>query len=335
MLHRIFLLVLVATFAACGSAPKPSLAKRFPYTVGVKPVSVKSDPRKSIAQEDVTSLKVKFEPQKLTGQVKESLEGIFEQVVVLDDLASQAPIDLIIAPNLSYDERVTTSGDGWLLSGLCFALGTPLGWFIDDRKYEAASDITCPVSLPGKGVGAANASMSGFVQLKPRSQPTPMTFWDRADNVGHYLGGLVLPAVLLASESDSVGKNLTEAMGKKLADGLAREFLDKGDKLKEGDRRADFTLTDHGLRDKSLFCTWSYKSSGSQGFDVFYVINGQEEKRGKLQEGALDATTKAVEWTLVIEDAVSPGSLVYVRAKQLGGSGAERTYTLRMPSAGS
>lgn len=332
MLHRIFILVLVATLAACGSVSSPRLAKRLPYTIGVELVVLKPYQEKAMVADDVTSLRVAFDPRKLTSQVQESLRGVFEEVVIRDPSKPQ-PVDLILQPELRYDARVTTSGDGWLLSGLCFALGTPLGWFIDDRKYESPSSMICPVSLPVKDGVAANASAGkGFATLEPRSQPTSMTFWDRADSAGHYLGGLVLPAVLLASESGSVGKNLSEAMGKKLAEGLAREFLNKDAALGKGDGRAEFTLSGYGVREGRLFCSWTYNPNNSTGMTATYKVGDGDTISATLQSGVQDADSKSVEKILLIE--APAGSLVHVTAKQLGGSGAERTYTLRMPVAG-
>ena len=333
MLSKLLTLVLLAALTACSSVSQPRLAKRYPYTLGVQPVTLTSYTDKSVAQEEVIEkMEVKFDKQKLTQQLQDSLRGVFEEVVVLDE-GSEARVDLVLRPALRYDARVTTRGDGWLLSGICFALGTPLGWFIEDREYESKGAMDCTVSLPTQlaGGGAANdATRKSILALKPQSQPAAMTFWDRADSVTHYLGGLVLPAVLLASESESVGKNLTEVMGKKLADGLAREFLNKEAPLNKGDG-AEFALVDHSVTqvggNASLKCAWSYQVRNSTGLAVEYSVGGGEWKKGAL-EGSDEEKALKVEL-----GAVKPGTLVHVKLRQLGGSGAERTYTLRVPNS--
>lgn len=332
MFSKLLTLVLLAALAACSSVSQPRLTKRYPYTLGVQPVSLSSYIDKSVAQEEVLEMEVKFDKQKLTQQLQESLRGVFEEVVVLED-GSEARVDLVLRPALRYDARVTTRGDGWLLSGICFALGTPLGWFIEDREYESKGAMDCMVSLPAQlaGGGAANAgTRKSILALKPQSQPAAMTFWDRADSFTHYLGGLVLPAVLLASESDSVGKNLTEVMGKKLAEGLAREFLNKEASLNKGDG-AEFALVNHSVTrvggKSSLTCAWSYQARNSTGLAVEYSLVGGEWKKGAL-EGSGEERKLTVDL-----GAVNPDTLVHVRLRQLGGSGAERTYTLRVPSS--
>lgn len=282
-----------------------------------------------MSDEDVTQLKVGFNPQELTKQVQEALLGVFENVVILGG-GSEESVDLVLRSELTYDPRVKTRGDGWLLSCFCFALGGPLGWFINDREYESPSRMTCSVSLPT----VSNASTI-IPRLAPSSQPTEMTFWNRADSVYHYLGGLVMPAVLLASESEAVGHNLTEAMGRKVSEGLALEFLNKGKELHRGPG-AEFELIEATVvrsdRGYQLQGTWSYRRMNSVSMEAEYWLAGQPHKEAKLEKGQPNAETGEVSQNLRVElGAAKPGSFVHFLARQRGGSGAERTYTLRVP----
>lgn len=323
-------LVVASTLAACASAGQPRLERRLPYRVALQPVTLRGFPDKTPPSNADGDLIAPLKADSLTAQVRESLLGVFQEVdVVQASATTQDYVDLVLQLDLQCGNRIRSTGDGWLLSSLCFVVGSPIGWFVRDRSYEFAD----PAKFTGTISLRTDSREKDRIKLQAIGKPAATTFLDRADSVAHYMSSLILPTVLLASESESVKLGLPNLLGKNLADGLAREVMDNAQKLQTlGSSQFWLSRFETNGADGSFVFAGAinYKRGGSDGLDVEW-----RPARGDWKPFMNKEIKNDGEYPLILNlTGVRPDGLFQLRIKEINGSQpVVRTYTFRAPKA--
>jgi hypothetical protein len=246
------------------------------------------------SETDGEGLTLAFNKVRLGEQIKAQFERDFEFVTILGgDGGDPRSVDLLIVPTVRLQaDAVETTADGWFLSILCFAIGGPLGWIVEDRDYAVQGQFSYFIHLASAARRESTpvdfSQSKGSLKVSEGSlRPAPITFWDRADSGWHYLGGIFVPAFLLASESDSVRAGLPELIGERLALDLSqRVFFDESDKdgwgqaavkqsaigmVPNSSNVGPLRRTDAGYE---LRAAWSYDANEFEILDVEYRVFG-------------------------------------------------------------
>lgn len=130
--------------------------------------------------------------------------------------ARETQADVLLRATLSYRPQIEGGiNDRFWLNLPLFALGGPLCWFVNDRSYELPARLQADLF----DVTEIHEDLERDWELLPlpiyvEFDRATLDFLDRADSGGHYLLSLLIPAGLVAGDSD------------KVPDRVRAEFLD-------------------------------------------------------------------------------------------------------------
>jgi hypothetical protein len=141
--------------------------------------------------------------------------------------ARKAGADLMVRSRLILDPEI--EGDRnekfWLNVSLWLMLGGPFCWFVSDRSYEFSARLQAEVFDTSEG----HESLADYallpIPLYAEYQGVDMTLIDRADDVGDYALSIIVPAGLLARETEDVEQVLEQHLPQELGRELARKVF--------------------------------------------------------------------------------------------------------------
>lgn len=212
--------------------------------------------------------------------------------------AQEVDADLVLECDLAFATKVAgTKNEKFWLNLPLFLLGGPACYFVGDRTYRGEARLRASLyelhAIADERATFSDAR-SRLVQVESRFRDESLDFIDRADGVGQYAASLVVPAGLLARDGEGVEENLTELVGRSLADGLARELALQRREVSAADRVAPFRL-EPDVRVGAAGDVIEVRASVllEQGdvdrMDDFVVRSGPAAVRGEFGEGVLDA----------------------------------------------
>lgn len=240
----------MALLASCAS--QSSNLERLPFHVAIAPPVVRVDEQMASQQRDgdATELSLVIDADSVADQLAQSMATVFMQVSALatdadaskstGEWARQAQdlgADMLLFPKLTYSPTVHSSlNDRFWLNLPLFAIGGPLNWFVADRSYY------CDTELAGQLIDLSVATAEGTLQeaaednsqvidvTSPASEAS-LNFLDRADGALPFVMSLVLPAGLIASESNGAGRALDEIVVAQVSKDMASSLLNRGNNI--------------------------------------------------------------------------------------------------------
>jgi hypothetical protein len=274
MFHRHVITLALATLLAAGCASQATEEQHpLPFHVAVIPLEpVASDALTptDMDGEPLPDVKLSFDPARTTKTLVAQLDGkSFTRATELgypDDrtreeflalpageqedywvaAAEDAGADLVLLTEFQFAPTIwsNTNNSFWLNLPL-FLLGGPFCYFVDDRDYhsnvalEAQFFDVTPLRL--KEASFSRKRKAQIMLLDKRVKRSDLDFWDRASgNVGHFALSLIVPAGLLATQSDGVRETLEEEIVAELAGELVDEVRLRSDLVSRGQALYDF-----------------------------------------------------------------------------------------------
>ena len=133
--------------------------------------------------------------------------------------------DVIVKADVTYSPLITSStNDRFYLNLPLFLLGGPACWFVNDRDYEYEATISLSF-WDVAHVDPSNTSLDkqkstdGLIRdFLERDDATSLDFLDRAGGMGDYALSVVLPAGLVARETEEAADILAELITQRLVD---------------------------------------------------------------------------------------------------------------------
>lgn len=283
---------LLSAALLAGCASQSSSVERLPFHLGIARPVVRLDEQMASQQSDgdTTRLSLAIDADKVAEKLAQSMSETFVQVSTLAagadapmskrdwaEMAQEVGADILLFPKVTYSPSVHTSlNDRFWLNLPLFAIGGPLNWFVADRSYF------CNTELAGQLIDISAATAVGMVQeavddnariidiTSPASEAS-LSFLDRADGTVPFMLSLVIPAGLIASESDGAGEALDSVVIAQLSRDMASNMLNRGNSITR----------------------WRLISFHPRNLRVD-VVDGQRALRGELslETGAASAVSK-------------------------------------------
>jgi hypothetical protein len=327
--------LLVLVMMGCATAPEQPPERLLPFHVGLVPVVVTgvSGPP-AAADEDpageAEGVLLAFDDGEATTALAGALSrGAFARVTELRypetvpreeflalppevrekdqwwvERADQHEVDLILVPEIRFHGRVRTALNGafWLNLPL-FLLGGPMTWFVNDRSYFVDVQLRAEVfavSPLASGHATLDSPNARLQQARAGRDEVPLDFIDRADHLGHYALSVLVPSGFLASESGSVGGELSRLLLDDLVEGLVRDIQAQSEQLVRADRLFDFFLPPESLSVVATAEGWELRG------EVLLERGGGAApamKRGRLRWGGGTEQSFDLEERELVEDA--------------------------------
>jgi hypothetical protein len=268
MTRRFAILLALVAFASCASQSRRDETV-LPFHVALVPIQAAtvSAPADETAPED--GLKLAIDPTTLSTQLQTVLESTcFARVTLLapptgsesEEFASWPPekrkaywlaasanagADLLLESELraAPQLRGATNEKFWLNLPL-FLVGGPCCYFMGDNSYngEARLDAWLYDLRP---IADAHASLSDgrseLAHVQSRFRGADLDFIDRAGgNIGSYAASILVPAGLLARNSESVEQCVAKHAIDELSQGLMRELRGESEHVLIGEKISSF-----------------------------------------------------------------------------------------------
>lgn len=238
-------LLALALVAGCASAPEPE-QDALPFHVALVPIQPQEASALAAAGEDVDGMVLQPDLDALSEAVRRALDGraftratllslpesrpVEASAAPLEDrwvaLAEQQGADLILECSFRFDPRIEheTNGNFWPNIPL-FLLGGPFCWFLKDRTYYADADLSghfFSLDARRQDEGLLSSSSAQIGSAGAKFESLPMAFTERAQgNVGKYALSIVVPAGLVAKESDALARKISEEVVSKISGDFA------------------------------------------------------------------------------------------------------------------
>ena len=352
-------LSLCVFLAGCATQSAAS-SSRLPYHVAIVPPVLKMADSRIPPEGDPTSMTMSFDAAVVAQQMLVACEAAFAKASRVPDsvgagsglstedrrkayakYAQEIGADVLLQPSLTYDTELSTQSASLVLSCLAFALGGPVGWFVEDRGY------LCRASIQGSvyDVSTLNLNTANFegdegklLTEEREAREHVMRFVDRADGAGAYLLSLICPAVFLAKESAAVQTGAAEQFGNQLSAALVEAMREKAGQLKSGVGVGNFVVegprvtNDGGKRtvvgrvvldsDAANELTLQFRLATSEGSNWQRVVwSGKSE--------SMDATQKNFDFAIPVESANA--TMIQIRVEANDAKRHHRTYTILLP----
>lgn len=282
---------LLSLVLLAGCATQSRNIERLPFHVAIAPAIVNVDAQMTSQRRegDATAMVLAIDAAKVSAQLAQSMSTTFMRVSMLPgnagesvstkDWASKAQAlgaDLLLQPELTYAPTVHSElNDRFWLNLPLFAIGGPLSWFVSDRSYYCDTELAgnlVDVSV-AMAVDMSTGSIDDdarVIEITSPATEASLNFLDRADGAMPFLMSLVVPAGLIASESNAATGALDGSIVTQVSASMAKGLLDRGN-----------TIT-----------RWRGVSFHPRDLQV-QVVNGKRVLRGSLwlEPGAATAIT--------------------------------------------
>jgi len=145
------------------------------------------------------------------------------------DEARKVGADLLMRSRLLLDPHITGEHNEklWLEIPIWLLLGGPLCWFISDRTYEFTARLQVEVFDTSEGHETLGDYALLQIPLYAEFQGTDLTLIERTDSVGQYALSILVPAGLLARDSEEIEEELDDYLPRLLGRELANKVFDE------------------------------------------------------------------------------------------------------------
>jgi len=267
-LSRTFALTVLAVLAACRSAETRPAGEPLPFHVALMPTDVKL-PEPSTGEPD---MQLTLDPADVVQALARGLtEHGFARVTVLttdeeesaelerapasardrhwQDRARALGADLLVRTTLSYEPAIEThTNDRFWLNLPLFFLGGPMCWFVDDRSYEVAARLQADFY----DVSDVHDELPQWtllpLPLYVEFERADLDFLRRADGLGDYALSILVPAGLLARESDEVAAEVEEQFLASLGEQLVAKVQAQRPRFEQNQSLWSFRVHGRGAR---------------------------------------------------------------------------------------
>lgn len=149
--------------------------------------------------------------------------------------AVAAGADVVVELGLRYDPEVfRRNADTFWLNYPLFLFAGPSNWFVGDQVYLADVELTLRVydrhALEASAANLADTS-SLLITVNAELDRVVLRFVDRAEGVGDYLTGVIVPSGFLARHSPEVEAELGLEVPQRVSEQLVKNLLDRRDEL--------------------------------------------------------------------------------------------------------
>lgn len=350
-------MVLLFGLALAGCATQSASSSTvLPYHIAIVPPDVRTVDV-PLPEGDMTSMKIAFDPKVVAKQVTTACEVAFAKATMMPaevgaGLTGEARLkayakhaeekiraDVLLQPQLTYDTEVSTQSASLVLSCLAFALGGPVGWFVEDRGY------LCKASMLGEVYDVSTLNLNESIAMEDgearllketrEAREHVMRFIDRADGAGSYFLSLICPAVFLAKETAAVEAGVAEQFGDQLSAALVEALREKSGDLREAEAAVDFVVDGPRLVDEG-------SKRRVEGRVILNPVNTRELAPLSFRF-ATDGDWRQAEWkakgsegrkltfdfTIPVDSAAA--GLVQVKVQANDANKRHRTYSIRIP----
>lgn len=235
-----------------GCATQARSEDRLPFHIAIAPAVCAVDAQMTSQRRagDATAMQLVIDNGKVSNQLAQAMATTFMRVTMLTAKAGEpvstkawasrakaAGADLLLQPALTYAPTVHSElNDRFWLNLPLFAIGGPLNWFVSDRSYYcdtelAGSLVDVSVATTSELSSASIDDDASVMEITNPASAAALNFLDRADGVMPYLLSLVIPAGLIASESDAATNALDDSVITQVTAAMAKGLLDRGNNI--------------------------------------------------------------------------------------------------------
>lgn len=365
---RVLALVLgLLWLGACRSAPKYPEGPLLPFHVALIPTEIHdtsvltanpSEPvypeRSSGARTD--DMRLELTTAEVSQALRRELEHAFVRTTLLalpsdparlaslspaqrdqywQEEARKAGADLLLRTRLSFDPAIDGARNEkfWLNLPL-FLLGGPMCYFVGDRRYGLSARLQAEVFDTSEGHDALGDYALLTIPLYVEFRDVDLRFLDRADGVGQYALSLLVPAGLLARETDAIEAELEERLPQDLGRELAVKVVSERSQFEQNLALGAFSLEAGAARmqpgtDGTTRVSVPVRELSSPGSLYRYELRAGET----LLAGRDFPPVSASDGRQLIDDElVLPSDARYLKVRVVDASANTRSYTLKVPA---
>jgi len=352
---RTFLSILGSTLlvaGCCTTAPTPD--EPLSFHVAVMPLDIQA----SSEVVPAGGLTLDLDGERLATALSETLAGRgFVRVSLLEqseerggvpesrlhrerywqERAQQADADMIVRVRLDYDTAVDEHTNDKFCLNLppFFLLGGPFCYFLDDRSYKASAGLQVDFfDLTDVHDALLDEYRVLELSICAEFEGTSLDFIDRAgSSVRWYLASLVVPAGLLARQTDAVQQRIETEAVEELTQELLSEVLAFRLDFHQNDL-ASFHLDESSLRvrrapDGTMSLAIPFVDTGGTGLRAYSLsAAGHELLRGDLSDA------REIDGRIWIQGiVVVPTEARFLRLRVEDATDGARSYTFRVDEA--
>lgn len=337
--------LLLSALAACRATKPAELGPPLPFHVAMIPTEVIAD-----GEAEASSMALALDPQTIAERLRRSLEARgFTRVTLLErpageqdsptdeewqEAACRQGADLLLRTQLEYRPKIRGDHNEkfWLNLPL-FLLGGPFCWFIGDRTYEATATLQAEFFDAATIHGQALADWQLFpLPIQTGFAGTDLNLLNRADGPEDYVFSLLIPAGLLARESEEVADEVAGQVVDTLSAGLLQRIHDHRRGFDHNPALAQFGIESREAR----------VTRGSDGRVTVRVPLVDPARAGRLRGTVIDASGSELgggylegsgedgryEYVEEIEFPPDPG---FVSVRLEDASAHVRSFTFKVP----
>jgi hypothetical protein len=247
-------LIVLGTLLAAGCASGGGRPfEPLPFHVAVMPVAVEiAQIASPIEEGSATDVVLSFTDEDLADELLAELEDTFSRVTQLSPLpadgsasanrdawlreAHDRGADLVLEATLSYQEDIFTSlNDRFWLNLPLYVIGGPFCWFVADRSYHFDVRLRADfLDVMATLDETYSETDSQVLRCDRQAGEASLNFLRRADGIGAYALGVLIPAGFIASASDEVPGALEAAISEELAALLSRSLRERSNEVVRG-----------------------------------------------------------------------------------------------------
>ena len=347
--------LLLTALVSCKSKAQPVLEKPLAFHVAMAPTRIVEQVPAEGASSAASELTLKFEQAAFSERLRSLLdESAFTKVTLVDTpeaeslMSASVPArareaawgkeakarvadpDLLMTSTLVYGPEVEGGlNEKFLFNIPLFLIGGPLGYFANDRDYEAHARL----QVEFFDLSSQRSEQSSQWELL--DQPiqvdfagTTMDFLDRADGFGSYATSILIPAGWIAKSNDKVQQHVRDQAATELIDGLLARLAADSRQLEDSQRLSLASVRSREARVKRLAdgqveVRIAVLHRDEEGGASYEILDGEN----RIGQGRLDGRPdeNGQQW---IEEAVplDSGSST-LRVVIEDGRGEARSYT--------
>ena len=263
--------------------------------------------------------------------------GPLEREHYWQERAHAVGADLLVRTRLLIDPNVVSERNEkfWLNVPLWLMLGGPLCWFVSDRSYGFTARLQAEVFDTSEG----HESLADYtllqIPLYAEFRGVDLTLIDRADDVGDYALSILVPAGLLAKETEDVEEELEDRLPVHLGRELARKVFAERTQFEQ-----NLALGAFKLQAEAASLEPAPEGRVRVRVPVQELPGANKLHRYELASGATKLASRnfqsasGADGQRIIEEEVAlPPDAEYLNVRVVDGGLNTRSYTLRVPQA--
>lgn len=257
--------------------------------------------------------------------------GPFEREQYWQARARAAGADLLLRPRLTFDPVVTGERNEkfWLNLPL-FLLGGPMCYFVGDRSYGLTARLQAEIFDASEGHESLADYALLTIPLYAEFDSVDLRFLDRASGAGDYALSLLIPAGLLARETDAIEAELEERLPTELGRELAAKVFAERSQFEQNPALGAFRLEAGAARLEPIADGCMRVRVPVQELGTASPLNRYEIRAGdRLLASRNFSSTASVDGRRFIEaDLELPPGAQFLSVRVVDASSNVRSYTL-------